>query len=115
MGLLLRIALQFDGERLGLGAPTGSTYRVGNTIPAETCCFLTFPFGFDLVIGFAGGRFSSSVRMHSVKGHATGWADNPSKLDAYATAMPDHYNAHGEPARPAGDRIFFAGEAVAIP
>ncbi len=139
MGLLAKVALQFDGERFGLGANQWLTYRVPNEIPAEACYFLTFPFGFDLMIGFIGGAFGwrmsaegthaavdfaleevvklfgGRARDHFVKGHLTDWAGNPWTLGAYAAARPGRYDARAELARPIADRVFFAGEAVAIP
>ena len=139
MGLLVKVALEFDGERFGLGANNWLTYWVDNAMPAEACYYLTFPFDFDLMIGFIGGRFGwdlsaegpdavvdfalgelvetlgSRARDHFVRGRATRWADNPWTLGAYAAATPGHYGARGELARPVADRIFFAGEAVAMP
>ncbi len=137
MGLLLKIALEFDGERFGLRENDWLTYHVGNAMPAQACYFLTFPFGFDVMIGFAGGQFGwdlsaaggdaaidfalseleglfgSSVRNRFVRGVATSWADNPWTRGAYAAAAPGHHGARGELARPVGDRVFFAGDAVA--
>ena len=139
MGLLAKVALQFDGERFGLGANQWLTYRVPNELPAEACYFLTFPFGFDLMIGFIGGAFGWSLsaegadaavdfalgevvklfgakaRDSFVRGHLTDWAANPRSLGAYAAARPGHYGARAELARPVADRVFFAGEAVATP
>lgn len=139
MGLLAKVTLQFDGERFGLGANKWLTYRVPNQMPAEACYFLTWPFGFDIMVGFVGGAFGwqlsaegraaavdfalgevvkmfgAKARNHFVKGHLTGWADNPWTRGAYAAARPGHYSARAELARPLGDRVFFAGEAVAMP
>ena len=36
-------------------------------------------------------------------------------LGAYAAAIPGHYGARTELAKPLADRLFFAGEAVAAP
>ncbi len=139
MGLLAKITLQFDGERMGFTSDNWLTYWVPNLMPAKACYFLTWPFDFDLMIGFVGGAFGwelskagpeaaidfalgevvkiagSKARNHFVKGHLTGWADNPLTLGAYAAARPGRYGAREELARPLGDRVFFAGEAMAGP
>ncbi len=139
MGLLAKVALQFDGERFGLGSSKWLSYWVPPEMPAEACYFLTFPFGFDLMIGFVGGAFGwelsaageeaaidfalgevekmfgSKARDHFVRGTFTGWANNPLTLGAYAAAAPGHFDARASLARPLGDRVFFAGEAVAVP
>ncbi len=139
MGLLMKIALEFDGVRFGLGDNNWLTYHVQNLLPARACYFLTFPFGFDLVIGFTGGRFGrelaaagsdaavdfalgelvaifgNDARKHFVRGLATDWDSNPWTRGAYAAALPGHHGARDELARPVADRIFFAGEATAAP
>ena len=139
MGLLAKVALQFDGERFGFAPNQWLTYRVPNEMPAEACYFLTFPFDFDIMIGFVGGEFGwqlsaegtdaavdfalgevvklvgSKARDHFVRGYLTGWANNPWTYGAYAAATPGHHSARADLARPIGDRVFFAGEAVATP
>lgn len=139
MGLLAKVTLQFDGERFGLVPNNWLSYWVPNDMPAEACYFLTFPFGFNIMVGFVGGAFGwqlsgegrqaavdfavgevvkmfgSKARKHFVKGHLTGWAENPWTLGAYAAATPGYHGARAELAKPVGDRIFFAGEAVATP
>ena len=139
MGLLMKIALEFDGQRFGLGDNNWLTYHVENVLPARACYFLTFPFSFDLMIGFTGGRFGrelaaagsgaavdfalgelaaifgSDVHKHFVRGLATDWDSNPWTRGAYAAAVPGHHGARDELARPVADRIFFAGEATAAP
>jgi len=137
MGLLAKIALQFDGERFGFRNNEYLTYEVPNEMPAEACYFVTWPFGFDHMFGFIGGQFGwelsaagadaavdfalgevvkmvgSDARKHFVKGHLTGWAKNPWTLGAYAAATPGHYSARTDLKKPIADRLFFAGEAVA--
>ncbi len=139
MGLLAKITLQFDGERFGLGKNKWLSYWVPNDMPAEACYFLTWPFDFDIMIGWIGGQFGwelsaagtdaavdfalgevvkmvgSDARKHFVKGHLTGWAENPWTLGAYAAATPGHYGARADLAKPLAERLFFAGEAVAAP
>jgi len=137
MGLLAKIALQFDGERFGFRNNEYLTYEVPNEMPAEACYFVTWPFGFDHMFGVIGGQFGwelsaagadaavdfalgevvkmvgSDARKHFVKGHLTGWAKNPWTLGAYAAATPGHYSARTDLKKPIADRLFFAGEAVA--
>ncbi len=139
MGLLAKITLQFDGERFGFTSDNWLTYWVPDEMPAEVCYFLTWPFEFDLMIGFVGGAFGwelskagpetaidfalgevvkvvgSKARNHFVKGHLTGWAEDPLTLGAYAAARPGRYDARAQLLRPLDDRVFFAGEAVAGP
>ncbi len=139
MGLLAKVTLQFDGNRLGLRQNKWLSYQVSNEIGAEACYFLTWPFGFNHMIGWVGGKFGwelssagpeaavdfalgevvkmvgSDARKHFVKGHLTGWAENPWTLGAYAAAMPGHYDARAALAKPLAERLFFAGEAVAGP
>ena len=106
-------------------------------MPAEACFFLTWPFSQNIMVGYVGGQFGwelsgagpdaavnfalqelvnmlgSGVRKHFVKGHFTGWADNPWTLGAYAAVIPGAYDARSMLAQPVADRVFFAGEAVA--
>jgi monoamine oxidase len=139
MGLLAKVALQFDGEKFGLHRNQWLTYDVDGETPAEACYFLTWPFDFNLMVGFVGGDFGwmlsaqgaeaaidfalgevvkmvgSGARKHFVKGHLTGWASNPWTRGAYTAARPGHHDAREALARPLGDRLFFAGEALAAP
>ncbi len=139
MGLLAKITLQFDGERFGLIPNQWLTYKVPNEMPAEACFFLTWPFASNLMVGFVGGEFGwqlsgagpeaaidfalqqvvdmfgTSARWHFVKGHLTGWAENPWTLGAYSAARQGHFDARAELARSVAHRLFFAGEAVATP
>ncbi len=139
MGLLAKITLQFDGERFGLSPNKFLTYAVPNKMPAEACYFLTFPFSFDYMVGFVGGSFGwdisakgaevavdfalgelekimgNKVRRHFVKGHLTDWAENPLTRGAYASARPGHFSARAELGKPIGNRVFFAGDSVAVP
>ncbi|MEQ9487602.1 MAG: NAD(P)/FAD-dependent oxidoreductase [Alphaproteobacteria bacterium] len=139
MGLLAKITLQFDGERFGLSPNDFLTYAVPNEMPAEACYFLTYPFSFDYMVGFVGGSFGwdisakgtdvavdfalgelkkvlgNDVQKHFVKGHLTDWAENPLTLGAYASAKPGHFDARADLGKPVGDRIFFAGDSVAVP
>jgi len=136
MGLLAKITLQFDGDRLGFIPNQWLTYKVPNKMPAEACYFVTWPFGYNYMVGFVGGSFGwelsgagtdaavdfalgevvkmagSKTRTHFVKGHLTQWADNPNTLGAYAAVLPGEYEAREDLARPVEDKLFFAGEAM---
>jgi monoamine oxidase len=139
MGLLAKISLQFDGERFGFRKNKWLSYVVPNDMPAEACYFLTWPFDFDIMVGWIGGQFGwemtaagqkaaidfaleelvklvgSDARKHFVKGHLTGWGLNPWTLGAYAAATPGNFGARADLAKPLAERLFFAGEAVAGP
>lgn len=139
MGLLVKIGLQFDGERFGLHENGFLSYAVPDPLPAAACYFLTFPAGHPLAIGFVGGAFGwelsregeaaavdfalgefakamgTDVRRHFIKGHMTDWAANPLTMGAYSAARPGRHAARAVLARPVADRLFFAGEAVAGP
>lgn len=137
MGLLVKVPLQFDGARLGLTPNEWLTYWVPNELPAKAAYFLTWPFGFDLMVGFLGGEFGwemsaagtdatvdftlgevvktlgSDARKHFVKGGLSQWANDPLVRGAYAMPKPGRASARGELSRQLDDRLFFAGEAVA--
>lgn len=139
MGLLAKIALQFDGARFGLSPNDWLTYKAPRTLPAEVCYFLAWPFDSDLMIGFVGGSFGwelsrageaaavdfalgeleklfgGEARRRFVRGRLTQWAADPFTLGGYSAAAPGRAAARIELARPVGERIFFAGEAVAGP
>ena len=138
MGLLAKVPVLFDGARLGLKANEWLSYWVPNEMPAEACYFLTWPFDMDLMIGFLGGRFGwelsaagrdaavdfalselartlgGDVLEHVVKADFTRWASYEWTRGAYASVKPGHGGARGELARPVGERVFFAGEALAL-
>jgi len=136
MGLLTKIALQFDGERFGLNDNDFLTYAVPEDVPAQSCYFLTWPTGHDIAVGYVGGAFGwdisrgssaeavdfalgefanavgSRARRHFVKGITTDWATNPLTLGAYSAAKPGKSASRATLAEPLGDRVFFAGEAL---
>ena len=86
------------GARFGFVPNQWLTHWVPNDMPAEACYFLTWPFGFDYMVGFVGGQFGwelsgageqvaidfalgeivkivgSDARKHFVKGYLTPWA-----------------------------------------
>ena len=137
MGLLAKIGLQFEGADFGLKSNDWLTYWVPNERPAEACYFLTWPFDYNVMIGFAGGGFGwelsgagtdaavdfalgkvvkmvgSDAKNRFVKGTLSQWANDPLVMGAYAAPRPGRAEARIELARQLGDRLFFAGEAVA--
>lgn len=136
MGLLTKIALQFDGNRFGLAKNGFLSHSIPNDLPAEVCYFLTFPTGSPIAVGFVGGAFGwelsrageaaavdfalsefarsmgEGVRKHFVKGHMSDWATNPLTLGAYSAAKPGKHASRRILAEPLADRVFFAGEAT---
>lgn len=57
----------------------------------------------------------SDARRHFVNGHLSEWENNPLTRGAYAAARPGQSAARADLGRPLGDRVLFAGEAMANP
>ncbi|MEM0924008.1 MAG: NAD(P)/FAD-dependent oxidoreductase, partial [Pseudomonadota bacterium] len=136
MGLLVKIALQFDGNRFRLSKNGFLTYDIPNMLPAEACYFLTFPAGAPIVVGFVGGAFGwelsrageaaavdfalgefaktmgEDTRKHFIKGHMSDWATNPLTMGAYSAAKPGKHASRRVLAEPLAEKVFFAGEAT---
>lgn len=134
MGLLAKIPLQFEGHRFGLPTDGWLTYH---TQAREACFFLSWPFDFNLMIGWVGGSFAweltgagteaavdfalqelrkifgSDVDKHFVKGSFTQWGEDPWSLGAYASARPGSAPQRAFLSKPIADKLFFAGEACA--
>ncbi|TVQ56828.1 MAG: hypothetical protein EA355_05825 [Rhodobacteraceae bacterium] len=115
------------------------SHAVDDPMPAEACCFLALPTGHDYVAGFAGGAFGRAleregeaaavafapdrfaatlgedVRKRFRRGLMSGWDANPLTRGAYRAARPGGFAACAAKAEPLGDRVFFAGEAMATP
>ena len=139
MGLLAKVALQFDDTRFGFRPNEWLSYRVPEETPGKASFFLTWPFNQNLMIGFVGGDFAwqmtqagtdaavdfvlgeveamvgSKAREKFVKGTLTQWGNDPLTLGAYAALRPGASGARAVLARPLDDRLFFAGEAAAGP
>lgn len=137
MGLLEKVGLMFDGTRFGLTDTGLLTQLYEGPVPAPACHFLTFPTGHDYVVGFVGGSFGwelaaegaeaaidfalsefvravgSDVHRHFLGGHFSGWAQNPLTFGAYSAARPGRHASRATLGQSLGDRVFFAGEAVA--
>ncbi len=135
MGLLAMIPLKFEGTRFGLPANFWFSHYVEST---DACFFLNWPFHFDLMIGWVGGKFAwelteagvdvavdfaletlrkmfgSDVDKHFVGGTLTGWGADPLTRGSYASAQPGHAHQREQLARPIADTLFFAGEACSV-
>ncbi|MEM7522316.1 MAG: NAD(P)/FAD-dependent oxidoreductase [Pseudomonadota bacterium] len=136
MGLLTKIALQFDGERFGLKKNDFLSHAIPNDLPAEVAYFLTVPTGHPYAVGFVGGSFGwelsragaaaavdfalaefeksvgSRARKHFVKGHMSDWATNPLTMGAYSAAKPGKHASRKVLREPLAEKVFFAGEAT---
>jgi monoamine oxidase len=134
MGMLLKIPLVIDGERFGLNSFEDLLSEQASN---QDLYFLSFPFDFNLMIGFAGGNFGwelsaagrdiavdfatgvlkrmfgNDAGKHVVKGEISRWASNPWVRGAYSAARPGRTTARRELERPIANRLFFAGEAYA--
>ncbi len=134
MGLLAKIPMLIQGDRLGLKEFDDLHYeRPGR----QDIYFLAFPFDTDLLIGFVGGKFAweltaagteaavdfgrESVRRifgadaekKIVQADFTTWGRNPWIRGAYAASIPGHHVARQDLAKPVVNKLFFAGEALA--
>jgi monoamine oxidase len=134
MGLLTKVPLKIDGTRLGLW-PFDDLLMERHA--RHDLYFLAFPFDTDLMVGFVGGDFAwemeaagraaavdfvtdrlvdmfgSSVRRAVSHGAMTNWGAERHVRGAYAAARPGKAHARAVLADPVGERIWFAGEALA--
>lgn len=138
MGLLSKVALHARGsDRLDLPAFCSIDRQISTGEPAMV--FHAWPFGYDHVIGFIGGRSAWELaaagpdaaadfargELRKLFGGcadqvfdggavATGWGTDPRFLGAYCYARPGATAARDVLAQPLADgRLIFAGEAVA--
>lgn len=136
MGLLAKIPLLIPGDKLGVAPFENILVEYPGL---QDIYFLAWPFATDLMVGFVGGEFGwelsaagegaavafakerlaqtfgASAPKRVTKALLTGWAGDPLTRGAYSAALPGHFAARAELARPLADRVFFAGEAVAGP
>ena len=134
MGLLTKIPLQIDGTRLGLD-PFDDMLIERHA--RHDLYVLAFPFDLDLLIGFVGGDFAwemeaagavaavefatdrlvdcfgAEARKAVRKGTMTTWSANRFVRGGYAAARPGKAHARDVLKDPVGERIWFAGEALA--
>jgi len=137
MGLLVKIALLFDGNRLGFTENSFLQYDIAPENIGSGCYFLAWPTGHDYIVGFIGGRFAwnlskqgedevveyalsklvnlsgSNIRKHFLKGFASDWANNPLTKGSYSAVKPGHYGARELLNEPIAEKLIFAGEATA--
>jgi monoamine oxidase len=138
MGLLSKVALHAGGsDRLDLPAFCGIDRQLRPGEPAMV--FHAWPFGYDHVIGFIGGRAAWDLatagpaatadfargelrklfgtradRVFDAGAVASGWGTDPRFLGAYCYARPGASAAREVLAQPLADgQLIFAGEAVA--
>lgn len=134
MGLLTKIPLQIEGSRLGL-KPFDDVLIERHA--RHDLFFLAFPFDLDLMVGFVGGDFAwemeaagreaavdfvsdrlvdcfgSDARKAVRKGAMTNWGAERFVRGGYAAARPGKAHARDVLSDPVGERIWFAGEALA--
>jgi monoamine oxidase len=134
MGLSTKVPLQIDGTRLGL-RPFDDVLIERHA--RHDLYFLAFPFDLDLLVGFVGGDFAwemeaagaaaavefatdrlvdcfgSDARRAIRKGTMTNWSANRHVRGGYAAARPGKAHAREVLKDPVGERIWFAGEALA--
>ena len=135
MGLLIKIPLLFDGNRLGLGENNRVEYDLAPEDIGTGCYFLAWPTGHNYLMGFIGGKFGwdlyrdgedavvnyaieklifmvgSKARKHLIKGFASDWADNPLTLGSYSAAKPGCGSSREKLQELHSGKILFAGEA----
>ncbi|WP_103257820.1 flavin monoamine oxidase family protein [Tabrizicola aquatica] len=134
MGLLTKIPVRIEGTRLGL-QPFDDVLIERHA--RHDLYFLAFPFDTDLMVGFVGGDFAwemeaagrdaavdfvtdrlveifgSDVHRAVTGGTMTNWSAERHVRGAYAAARPGKAHAREILSRPVGERIWFAGEALA--
>lgn len=134
MGLLTKIPVRIEGTRLGL-SPFDDVLIERRA--RHDLYFLAFPFDLDLMVGFVGGDFAwemeaagrdaavdfvtdrlvdifgSDLRKAVSHGTMTHWGGERFVRGAYAAARPGKAAARKVLSEPVGERIWFAGEALA--
>jgi monoamine oxidase len=136
MGAMTKLALKVEGDRLGQAA---FTQYFDDTSRHELINFELWPFEQDLIVATFGGDYARGVaklgeagaidhvterllkltgaelRPKIAGGRLAGWSEEPFSAGSYSLAKPGHLAAREALARPVGDRIWFAGEAVVGP
>ena len=134
MGLLTKIPLEIHGDHLGL-EPFDDLLIERHA--RHDLYFLCFPFDLPLMVGFVGGDFAweieaagqdaavdfvtdrlvdifgSDLRKRVGRSLMTNWGGERRTRGAYASARPGRAGARAVLAEPVGERIWFAGEALA--
>lgn len=133
LGGLEKITLQF--RRNPFGDANGNTVYLQNADGPIMDCLLR-PFGLDLVTCFTGGgeadrlraagekaavdwaldelakTFGTGLKAEFIKGHMTGWRNDPFSRGAYSASKPGRNRSRAVLAEPVEERLFFAGEAA---
>jgi monoamine oxidase len=133
LGSLDHIAIEFDGNPLGLQRDDLVFEKSGN---AQTGALLANiggsqiaavsvggQFGrelaakgeremVDFAIGWLGGLYGGDIRKAVKRTHATRWINSPFVLGAVAAVSPGGAAARRTMMEPIRDRVFFAGEAM---
>jgi monoamine oxidase len=136
MGLLSKVGLSTDGDRLGLPESMSMSRRV-ESAGEPAISFFAWPFGASHIVGFIGGppawalardgdaatidfarsrlreMLGAAAERHVNGAVVSGWGTDPAFLGSYAYARPGYAGARavlGEPL--AGGRLIIAGEAV---
>jgi monoamine oxidase len=134
MGALTKVALRFDGDRLGF-QPHQFLAEIGD--PARAVTFEAWPFDTDLVVATFGGAHARGVarrgepaaveevldrfvriaggqaRKAFKAGTLAAWSEDPLSLGSYAVVLPGRLQAREALGKPIGDRLWLAGEATA--
>jgi monoamine oxidase len=130
MGALTKVALLFEGSRLGWPSPSDLYEADGPFV------FECWPFDRDIVLATIGGtpardlaalgeagavaatleRFAAIVgaeaKRHFVEGQLASWWADPWARGSYAVAGPGAHGARHRLAEPLAERLVFAGEAT---
>lgn len=134
MGMLTKIPVEIKGTRLGL-EPFADMLVERHA--RHDLYFLCFPFELDLMVGFVGGDFAwemeaagteagvdfvtdrladifgNDVRGKVGRSMMTKWGGERYVRGAYAAARPGKAGVRETLMQPVGERIYFAGEALA--
>ncbi|MCB1452045.1 MAG: FAD-dependent oxidoreductase [Rhizobiaceae bacterium] len=134
MGMLTKIPVEIKGTRLGL-EPFADMLVERHA--RHDLYFLCFPFELDLMVGFVGGDFAwemeaagteagvdfvtdrladifgNDIRGKVGRSMMTKWGGERYVRGAYAAARPGKAGARETLMQPVGERIYFAGEALA--
>ena len=135
MGHFAKIILDFDAPLPGL--PHGGWVMESQPPAGQTMHFLCHPLGSNLVVGLFGGAYGAMLARlpeaqavqeglarlaqcvgplprRLVRGAFTDWANDPLHWGAYAYLAPGGGAARTLLGTPIHERLYFAGEAVAL-
>lgn len=135
-GVANKVAIKFSRDVFGLPDTSYASFMDERDPARHAMSFQIRPFGQELAIAYLGGRFAdemeregaasmidmaqtaladmfgSSILGSVERAVATGWGADPYALGAYSSALPGHAEDRMTLAKPVGERIFLAGEAV---